>query len=127
MTCGAGIMRLLSSLCGLVAIVVVLPMDYPSQASNTQPSSAPAAATFCQRNPHTCGARAELWDALVQKARGTQALAQVGWEKVQGSETWQSLATSFRSVGRIERAQAALTAEQVEASFPGANQWRTIR
>jgi hypothetical protein len=123
-------MRLVSSLVALVALVVVLPMDSASQASSSGASSTgagPTPTTFCERNPHTCGARGELWEAMVRKARGTQALAQGGWTHVQATETWQSLVVSFRSVGRMEHAHAALTAEQVEASFAGANRWRTVR
>jgi hypothetical protein len=117
-------MRLISSLVAVVALITILPMNNASQASST--GAAPTPTTFCERNPHTCGARGEIWQGLVQKARGAQGMAQTGWTAVKATDTWQSLAVSFRSVGRIERAHAALTAEQVEASFAGANRWRTL-
>jgi hypothetical protein len=129
-------MRLLSSLVALVMLFLVLPMDNPSHASRTgatrtgwlaQTAAATTEVTFCDRYLHICGAPSEVWDIVQKKARGTQAMAAVGLERAQATETWQRAAASFRQVGKIQHAHAALTAEDVETSFAGANRWRSAR
>jgi hypothetical protein len=129
-------MRLISSLAILVMLFLVLPMDNPSHASRTgagrsgwlaQSAAAQTEATFCDRYLHICGAPSEVWDIVQKKARGTQAMAADGLKRAQATETWQLAAASLRHVGKVQHAQAALTAEDVESHFAGANRWRSAR
>lgn len=61
----------------LVVAVALLPSD-PNARSELALKAAHVGqetATFCERNPHTCGAGQELWAAFVQKAQYGLTLA----------------------------------------------------
>jgi hypothetical protein len=124
-------MRWISSFFVLVALIVAIPMDNTSHASAGAKHRAEwltrADASFCDRYLHLCGAPSELWDILEKKARGAQSLAKTGIAQVQATETWQSAVASMKNVGKVQHAQAALSAEDVEYNFAGANRWRNLR
>lgn len=63
-------MSLLRAVLILGAAIMLLPVDEKRQAafSVTATKAASEAATFCERNVHTCGAGRELWSLFLHKA-----------------------------------------------------------
>jgi hypothetical protein len=94
-------------------LVLLLPTDEGQQARlyTTAAQTVERAATFCERNPNTCKAGAELWATFLKKAEfaGRMAIGLINDRKAVGGEVKPALNTQPAERGTLTPADLSPT------------------